>query len=199
MTTPFRAGQHRAVALIDHGLRGRAGAHVVGPVPVPDAYWADPMILAGPLPTAADRDGLRVQLRGMLDAGVRTIVDLRTAAEPPGVRELFEKLARDDQPVAWTGFPVLNGAAPSEPLLQLILDTMDASLARSRGVYVHCAGGRGRTGTVIACWWIRHGIFEPEQALAELALRREGLPNGHMPSPETPAQWRLVRGWEKGR
>jgi protein-tyrosine phosphatase len=137
-------------------------------------------------------------VRGLLDAGVRTVVDLRTAAEPPGIRSLFEKLASDDA-AAWTSFPILNGAAPTSALLELILDTIDAQLARERGVYVHCAGGRGRTGTVIACWWIRHGLFESEQALEELKRRRQGLPNGHTPSPETDAQFRLVRSWRRGQ
>jgi hypothetical protein len=165
---------------------------------IADAYWAAPRLLAGPLPTAPDREGLRTSVRGLLEAGVRTVIDLRTAAEPPGIRSLFEKLASDDV-AAWASFPILNGAAPTSALLELILDTIDAQIARERGVYVHCAGGRGRTGTVIACWWIRHGLFESEQALEELEQRRQGLPNGHMPSPETSAQFRLVRSWRRGQ
>lgn len=163
------------------------------------AYWAAPRLLAGPLPAAPDREGLRAGVRALFDAGVRTVIDLRTAAEPPGIRTLLEKLARDDEPAAWTSFPILDGAAPAPALLELILDTIDAQIARGRGVYVHCAGGRGRTGTVIACWWIRHGHFEPEQALEELTRRRRDLPSGHLPSPETSAQLRLVRAWRRGR
>jgi hypothetical protein len=166
---------------------------------IADSYWAAPRLLAGPLPTAPDREGLRTIVRGLLDAGVGTVIDLRTPAEPPGIRTLLEKLARDDEPHAWTSFPILNGEAPTAALLELILDTIDAQIARERGVYVHCAGGRGRTGIVIACWWIRHGLFEPEQALEELVRRRQGLPNGHMPSPETGVQFRLVRGWSRGQ
>jgi len=141
---------------------------------------------------------LRAEVRGLLDAGVRTVIDLRTAGEPPGIGSLIEKLARAEEPVAWVGFPILNGSAPAPALLELILDIIDASMARSRAVYVHCAGGRGRTGTVVACWWIRHGRYEPEGALAELKLRRERLPSGNMPSPETGAQYRLVRSWQRG-
>lgn len=168
-------------------------------VPIPDSYWADPRILAGPLPVGIDREALRARVRGLLDAGVRTVIDLRAAGEPPGIQVLLDKLARSDEPVAWVGLPILNGAAPAEPLLELILDTIDASLARSRPVYLHCAGGRGRTGTVVACWWVRHGLYEPEAALHELARRRADQPNGHMPSPESPAQWRMVRGWRRAK
>jgi hypothetical protein len=170
------------------------------PVPIPGSYWADEhRLLAGPLPTSDVREGLRVQVRGLLDAGIRTIVDLRTLAEPPGIRPLLEKLAASDEDVAWIGIPILNGDAPSPALLELTLDIVDASLARSRPVYLHCAGGHGRTGTVVACWWIRHGIHEPAQALASLMTHRAGLRDAGHPSPETAAQIRLVESWRAGR
>ncbi len=169
------------------------------PAPIPNSYWAEEgRLLAGPLPVAEDREGLRVQVRALLDAGIRTIVDLRTPAEPPGVRALLEKLATAEQQVAWIGVPILNGDAPSPALLELVLDTIDASLARGRAVYVHCAGGRGRTGTVVACWWIRHGLFDAESALAELVKHRAAIGDAK-PSPETGVQYRLVRSWARGR
>ena len=38
------------------------------------------------------------------------------------------------------------------------------------GVYVHCWGGIGRTGTTVGCWFVRHGRTG-DQALAEIAER----------------------------
>lgn len=165
---------------------------------IPDAWWAARGLLAGPLAVSPDRALYRARIRALLDAGVRTVIDLRTAAEPPGIGSLLEKQARADEDVAWINTPILNGAAPSHALLEAILDAIDASLARSRGVYVHCAGGLGRTGTVIACWWIRQGRYEPEEALAALTRHREGLASAARPSPETSAQYRLVRAWRRG-
>jgi hypothetical protein len=168
--------------------------------PLVESYWADPgRLLAGPCPWGDDREDLRKQVRALLGVGVRTVIDLRTPAEPQGIRVLLEKLSSDEDPAVWFGAPILDGGAPSAGQLALLLDTIDASLARSKPVYVHCAGGRGRTGTVIACWWIRHGVFEAEGALAELMRRRAGHPHGHMPSPETGPQYRLVRSWARGR
>jgi hypothetical protein len=168
--------------------------------PLSDSYWAEPdRFLAGPCPASEERDELRRLVRLLLGAGIRTVIDLRTPAELPSVRVLFEKLAPDDAPVSWIAFPILDGAAPTAPQLELVLDLVDASLARECPVYVHCAGGRGRTGTVVACWWIRHGVFEPEAALAELMRRRIGQPHGERPSPETGPQYRLVRSWTLGR
>jgi hypothetical protein len=168
--------------------------------PTTTSYWARPgTLLAGPVPTGADREALRVQVRALLGAGIRTIVDLRTSAEGPDIRALLGKLASDADEVAWVGVPILNGDAPSPALLELALDTIDASIARGRGVYVHCAGGRGRTGTIVACWWIRHGIAEPEAAIDALLAARRDLPDAKLPSPETASQVRLVRSWRAGR
>ncbi|HJL15851.1 MAG TPA: tyrosine-protein phosphatase [Sandaracinaceae bacterium LLY-WYZ-13_1] len=184
-------------ALYRGSVRADAVADLAGPLP--DSYWAAPgRLLAGPRPAGADRAALRAAVRALLDAGIRTVIDLRTPAEPPSIRALLHKLA-GDLPVAYLGVPILDGAAPTDAELLCVLDAIDASMRRDRPVYLHCEGGRGRTGTVVACWWIRHGRFDPEAALAELGRRRRGQPHGAHPSPETGAQLRLVRRWARDR
>lgn len=159
--------------------------------PIPDSYWAADDLLAGPLPAGADRPALRAAVRALLDAGVRTVIDLRTPAEPPSIRSMLDKLSDE---AVWIGVPILDGAAPSRAALEAILDAVDAAHARGRIVYVHCQGGRGRTGTVVAAWWMRHGVVGGvDAALAELRRRRAGLLHGAHPSPETGAQLRLLR------
>ena len=51
--------------------------------PLPDSYWAGERLLAGPLPQGPDRPALRAAVRALLGAGVSTVIDLRTPAEPP--------------------------------------------------------------------------------------------------------------------
>jgi hypothetical protein len=170
------------------------------PHPIPNSYWAEPhRFLAGPLPTHPERQALRAMITALFDAGIRTVIDLRTPAEPPSVRAFLDKLAPVGVDPVWIGAPVGNGYAPNIAQMQAALDAIDASLARDRPVYVHCAGGLGRTGNIVACWWIRHGRYDPEGALAALTARRAGQPNADRPSPETGAQFRLVRGWKPGQ
>jgi protein-tyrosine phosphatase len=74
-----------------------------------------------------------------------------------------------------------------------ILDTMDATLEREV-VYLHCWGGSGRTGTVIGCWLVRHGM-DCDQALATIAALRRETAYGDRPSPESDEQRDMVRAW----
>jgi protein-tyrosine phosphatase len=75
-----------------------------------------------------------------------------------------------------------------------ILDAVDDALASGRTVYVHCFGGVGRTGTVVACHLVRHGA-RPHDALALIAEWRRGRPDGRRASPETSQQRMFVEGW----
>jgi protein-tyrosine phosphatase len=63
-------------------------------------------------------------------------------------------------------------------------------------VYVHCWGGVGRTGTVIGCWLLRHGLAEPGDVLKVLMeLRQQDQQRRQRMSPESPEQQRFVKGW----
>jgi protein-tyrosine phosphatase len=79
-----------------------------------------------------------------------------------------------------------------------ILDDIDAALADDRGVYVHCWGGIGRTGTVVGCWLMRHGldVGDPIRRIEEL---RRDVEDAWMPSPQTAGQRAMVTGWKRGR
>ena len=95
--------------------------------------------------------------------------------------------------------PISDMGVPSPDEMVDILDVIDEALACSEGVYVHCAAGLGRTGTVVGCWLIRHGV-DPGEALEVLAgLRRQDGSTAHFASPQTSEQARMVEGWPTGR
>jgi protein-tyrosine phosphatase len=45
--------------------------------------------------------------------------------------------------------PVRDVDIPSPDTMRSILDAIDSAIDRCQPVYVHCWGGRGRTGTVV--------------------------------------------------
>jgi protein-tyrosine phosphatase len=75
-----------------------------------------------------------------------------------------------------------------------VLDEIDRALAAGHNVYLHCYAGLGRTGTVVGCFLVRHGLAGDEALRAIRELRREtAFPDS--PSPQTEEQARMVRRW----
>ena len=84
---------------------------------------------------------------------------------------------------------------PSAEVMNSILDEMERSIAPGRPVYVHCWGGRGRTGIVVGCYLVRQGLTG-EEGLKKMDQLRQSASNGHLPSPKTDAQRDFVRSWK---
>ncbi|MBN1137060.1 MAG: dual specificity protein phosphatase family protein [Anaerolineae bacterium] len=93
--------------------------------------------------------------------------------------------------------PIRDGDTPAAEGMKRILDAIDAAIEQGCAVHVHCWGGIGRTGTVVGCCLVRHGMSGP-QALAEIARRRAGTPGGHRCSPETDEREQSVLSWPAG-
>ena len=169
------------------------------PRPDPNTYWVLPgRFLAGEYPGAANPKAARAKLAAFERVGVNTFVDLTEGHELSPYAPLlsvgteYHRLSIRDLGVPHTRLHMSD-----------ILNAIDDALARGRVVYVHCWGGIGRTGTVVACWLRRHGRTG-EEALAELAgfwttvQKRHRAPR----SPETAGQVAWVHAWQeeaKGR
>lgn len=142
--------------------------------PAPLSYWVIPgRLAAGAHPQAGDG-----RMASLLAAGVDVFVDLtEEATEPPAG-------------VSVVRHPVVDFGLPSPGLTERILDDIDRVLDDGRVVFVHCHAGRGRTGTVVGCWLVRHGA-DPDTVLDVVARLRD-LPGD---SPETDAQRAFVNEW----
>jgi protein-tyrosine phosphatase len=161
-------------------------------VSLPDSYWVEPdALLAGEYPGSWEEATAVARLDALRDAGVTSFVDLTEDGELAP----YEPLLRAG--VRYRRLGVRDFSCPSERETKAILDAVDAELARGETVYVHCWGGVGRTGTVVACWLARHGLTGQE-ALDRLRLLRAASGKTGRDSPETEEQRALVRGWQAG-
>lgn len=163
----------------------------LAPHPLPDAYWvAAGRLLAGDFPGASERHAAARRLRRLRWCGVSELVDLTTAGECR--RSHYLKLL--DGGVRHRRFAIADCTVPPPERMNEILRAIDDSLAAGQVVYVHCAGGIGRTGTVVGCWLARHGMTGA-QAIDHIAMRRAGTPNQNLRSPATDEQRDYVLQW----
>ena len=167
--------------------------------PMGNSYWVRKgQLLAGEYPGAKDGEDARRRVRAMLDGGVTFFVDLteKHELEPYDV-VLAEEAARRGVATVHTRFPIRDASVPRRAdVMTGILDAIDEAIRDGHVVYVHCWGGIGRTGTVVGCHLVRHGLTGDE-ALAALSEMWTTVDKHYRrpQSPETGEQRRWIREW----
>jgi len=170
------------------------------PRPIPESYWVEPgRFLAGEYPGHLAAPQATRRILAFLDAGFDTFLDLTQAGELVPYETILRAEAQNyiDRTIIYQRFPVGDYDLPSNEQMMNILDTLDASLAAGRKVYLHCFGGIGRTGTAVGCYLVRRGKTG-EQALRQLAEWWQAIPkrNRFPRSPETDAQVQFILDWK---
>ena len=173
------------------------------PTPFPRSYWVQPgQFLAGYYPGDHTKEAALNKIGALLDVGIRCVINLveedeRGAGGKP-LRSYAALLTAEAQErqidLTYLRISIPDVSVPSAETMQSILDAIDAAINRGQPVYVHCWGGRGRTGTVVGCYLVRHEIETGEGALAAINRLRRDDPGGKQ-SPETDAQRDMVRHW----
>jgi hypothetical protein len=167
------------------------------PTPIRESYWVLPgRFLAGEYPRERRVRASRPKLQALLGAGLRVFVDLTRADDR--LEPYADLLAELEPGARHLAFPVADMGVPASPgQMVAILDAVDAALAAGEGVYLHCWGGVGRTGTAVGCWLARHG-HPGTAALERLEELWYACPKSATRiSPETREQREFVRCWHE--
>ena len=153
--------------------------------------------MAGCFPGQPSPGIARQQLKALLGCGVRTFIDLmaeepRMGASPyaPLLHELARERGFD---CSVQRFEIEDCSTPSRATMAAIQDAIDAAITAQRTAYVHCWGGRGRTGTVVGVYLLRCRLATPDNFVDVLARLRARAPGT---SPETDEQIAFVRSWQ---
>lgn len=176
-------------------------------VPFPFTYWVVPgKFLAGEHPVAGDDEATQKRLAALLDAGIRTFVDLTDEEEldngdrkASGYRGLLRALAKDRKlDITCVCIPLANHQAPSVPTMKCVLDVIDRAMRENQPVYAHCFAGIGRTGAVVGCYLKRKGLALNYEVIQKMAELRRHIPGGADWSPRSEEQILLIENWKEG-
>ena len=172
--------------------------------PYQNTYWVKPgKFLAGCYPGAPSPELIPARLEALVDTGVSVIISLMEKGEHYSdgtphtpYDEDFLTLTHNRQINAkWFNFPIPDFGLPETRQMLNILDVIDEAIDQGRTVFLHCWGGKGRTGTVVGCWLARHGDPSPLDTIIQL---RKNTENAAQPSPETEEQAYFICTWKKG-
>lgn len=177
--------------------------------PFPQSYWVhsdwlpERFLCAGHYPGDIGAHAQARKLTGLLRCQIRRVINLIADHETsrggqpfrPYEAELQELAAAQGLAVTCTRMGYADGSTPTRAHMRQILDAIDAAHTARAPVYVHCWGGHGRTGSVVACHLIRHG-YPAQTAIDQIVAWRAPLPRNHFPFEGE--QEAFVRSWQRG-
>jgi len=118
-------------------------------------------------------------LAWLADVGIKVVVNLHERAHSD------EAMARHG--LEQVHLPTRDFTPPSPEALRRGVDVIEHTLAKGQRVAVHCGGGRGRAGTLLACLFIARGE-RADDAIGHVRRLRPG-------SVETTGQVKAVRAF----
>ncbi|MBR1716640.1 MAG: ADP-ribosylglycohydrolase family protein [Paludibacteraceae bacterium] len=159
--------------------------------PLNQSYRVSKHLWAGEYPGDKNGETAKNKLTRMIQFGIRCFFDLTEEGELIP----YENLLPPN--VSYVRFPIRDVSVPQSiedvrNLVKTILQTADGTHGE---VYVHCWGGVGRTGTIIACL-IAEGMENPtlEKVMGELRTRFAMMPkSSYRQTPETKEQEQFVQ------
>ncbi len=138
-------------------------------------------VIEGELAAMAMPDGRPADFQELKDRGVGALVDLSEGGWPA------DMVAGSG--LAYVHLPVPDFAPPQPDQVDRFVSFCDERIAQGVAVAAHCVAGLGRTGTLMACYFVHRGM-DPQEAIREIRRLRPG-------SIETPSQERAVHDYAK--
>lgn len=145
---------------------------------------------AGEYPGDKNNETAEHKIREMLHFGVNHFIDLTEENELKPYNYLLPK------EITYDRFPLKDCGVPeSLEYVYKILNRIDELVRQGDCIYLHCWGGVGRSGTIVACYLARQ-MRGPtlENVLSALRIRFSKMPKAaHRKTPDTMGQVEFIR------
>jgi len=121
---------------------------VYPPVPIFNSYRVTDRIFAGEYPGDGDEERAREKIKSLQRCGITTFIDLTEEGELCPYEHLLPETMKHVR------FVIKDQSVPDDTssvssLVEQILNDVDKD--QHAKIYIHCWGGVGRTGTIVAC------------------------------------------------
>jgi protein-tyrosine phosphatase len=140
------------------GGASASAANSMGPMELPGVSLKNFGIIDGRIYRGAQPD--KDDFSELKNIGVTTVIDLRLDAKS-GSRERAEAAG-----LKYVNIPIDDGKQPTDADVAAFLKLLDE--VNTSKVYVHCAGGRHRTGSMLAIYRMVRNGWTVEQAYDEM-------------------------------
>lgn len=156
--------------------------------PIEYSFKVCERFFAGEYPGDKTSEAAQSKIRRFLNKGFTHFIDLTEKGELISYRQFLP------EDVSYCRFPIKDGSFPKDEMaVASLMETIKQILsAPTNKLYLHCRGGVGRTGVIVACWY--GTLSSSDEALDKLqTMFKDNPKSAWRKIPENQSQVAFVR------